>query len=93
MTDEALELYRKATELAPDQAQYREYLGEYYHSLKRKDEALLEWRGIAAGKLKTAANVARLAEVLASFGYLAEAVETNAEAWISQDLRELQATE
>ncbi len=80
MTDEALELYRKATELAPDQAQYREYLGEYYHSLKRKEEALTEWRGIAAGKLKTAANVARLAEVLASFGYLPEAVETNAEA-------------
>ena len=80
MTDEALELYRKAIELAPDQAQYREYLGEYYHSLKRKEEALAEWRGIAAGKLKTPANVARLAEVLASFGYLAEAVETNAEA-------------
>ena len=80
MTDEALELYRKAIELAPDQAQYREYLGEYYHSLKRKEEALAEWRGIAAGKLKTPANVARLAEVLASFGYLPEAVETNAEA-------------
>ncbi len=139
MTEEALELYRKATELAPDQAQYREYLGEYYHSLKRKDEALAEWREIAAGKLKSPANVARLAEVLASFGYLPEAVETNAEAckldpkdfllqvkqvdllaqadkhddallqlavvkkiaandeereaWISRDLRELQATE
>ena len=80
LTDEALELYRKAITLAPEQAQYREYLGEYFHSLKRKDEALAEWRAIAADKLKTAANVARLAEVLASFGYLAEAVETNAEA-------------
>ena len=38
------------------------------------------WRGIAEGKLKTAPNVARLAEVLASFGYLPEAVTTNAEA-------------
>ena len=80
MTDEALELYQKAVSLAPDQAQYREYLGEYYHALKRKDEALATWRQIADGNLKTAPNVARLAEVLASFGYLAEAVETNAEA-------------
>ena len=80
MADEALELYRKAIALAPEQAQYREYLGEYFHSLKRKDEALAEWRAIAAGPLKTAPNVSRLAEVLASFGYLSEAVETNAEA-------------
>ncbi len=80
MTDEALELYQKAIALAPEQAQYREYLGEYFHTLKRKDEALTTWRAIAEGKLKTAPNVARLAEVLASFGYLAEAVETNAEA-------------
>jgi tetratricopeptide (TPR) repeat protein len=80
MTDEALEQYQKAISLAPDQAQYREYLGEYFHTLKRKDEALTTWRAIAEGKLKTAPNVARLAEVLASFGYLAEAVETNAEA-------------
>ena len=80
MTDEALELYQKAISLAPEQAQYREYLGEYFHTLKRKDEAMTTWRAIAEGKLKTAPNVARLAEVLASFGYLAEAVETNAEA-------------
>ena len=80
MTDEALELYQKAISLAPEQAQYREYLGEYFHTLKRKDEALTTWRAIADGKLKTAPNVARLAEVLASFGYLAEAVETNADA-------------
>ena len=80
MTDEALGLYQKAISLAPDQAQYREYLGEYFHALKRKDEALATWRGIAEGKLKTAPNVARLAEVLASFGYLTEAVQTNEEA-------------
>ena len=80
MTDEALELYQKAISLAPEQAQYREYLGEYFHTLKRKDEAMTTWRAIADGKLKTAPNVARLAEVLASFGYLSEAVETNAEA-------------
>ncbi|HEY4258994.1 MAG TPA: hypothetical protein VGM98_02490, partial [Schlesneria sp.] len=80
MTDEALALYRKANELAPGQSQYREYLGEYLHTLQRKEEALAEWRKIASGDLKTPANVARLAEVLSGFGYLAEAVETNAEA-------------
>ena len=80
MTDEALELYKKAVSLAPDQSQYREYLGEYFHSLNRKDEALSTWRAIADGTLKTAPNLARLAEVLANFGYLTEAVETNAEA-------------
>ncbi len=80
MTDEALELYQKAMALAPEAAQYKEYLGEYYHSLKRKDEAMATWRQMAEGKAKNAANVARLAEVLSGFGYLTEAVETNAEA-------------
>ena len=80
MVDEALALYRKSIELAPEAAQYKEYLGEFFHSLQRKDEALATWRQIADGKNRTAANVARLAEVLTGFGYLAEAVETNAEA-------------
>lgn len=80
MTDEALALYQKAISLAPESAQYKEYLGEYYHSLKRKDEALATWRQMAEGNAKTAPNVARLAEVFSGFGYLTEAIETNAEA-------------
>lgn len=80
LTDESLELYQKAIALAPDQPQYREYLGEYYHALKRKDEALEAWRAIADGPQRTAPNLARLAEVLASFGYLSEAVEINVQA-------------
>jgi tetratricopeptide (TPR) repeat protein len=70
----ALELYEKAVALAPDQPQYREYLGEFYHQLKRSEDALATWRKIADGKNRTAANLARLAEVFASFGYLQEAV-------------------
>lgn len=73
MTDQALELYQKAVELAPDQPQYREYLGEYYHLLKQPEKAMTTWRAIATGKQRTAANVARLAEVLAGFGYLDDA--------------------
>ena len=80
MVDEALALYRQSIDLAPEAAQYKEYLGEYFHALERKDEALATWRSMVDGKARTAANVARLAEVLAGFGYLTEAVETNAEA-------------
>ena len=35
MTADALELYRKAATLAPANPQYREYIGEYLHNLKR----------------------------------------------------------
>lgn len=80
MVDDALAMHQKAIELAPEAAQYKEYLGEYFHSLQRKDEALATWRQMVDGKAKTASNLARLAEVLAGFGYLSEAVDTNAEA-------------
>lgn len=78
--DEAIGMYRKAIELAPDQSQYKEYLGEYFHILQRKDEALEIWRLIATGPARTAPNLARLAEVLAGFGYLAESIDANTEA-------------
>src|SRR5262249_46074991 len=80
INDEAAELYKKAIELAPDAAQYREYLGEFYHSLHKSDEALAAWREIAAGKNRTSKNLARLAEVFSGFGYLKEAVEAIGEA-------------
>jgi tetratricopeptide (TPR) repeat protein len=80
LTDEAVEGYRKAVELAPDAPQYREYLGEYYHTLKRSDEALAAWREMAAGPRRSAKNLGRLSEVLAGFGYLKEAIAANAEA-------------
>src|SRR5262249_4197982 len=54
MTDEAIALYKRAIELAPEAPQYREYLGEYYHSLKRSKEALEAWRPIAEGANRNA---------------------------------------
>lgn len=74
LSEPALELYQKAVELAPDQPQYREYLGEYYHQLKRPAEAEATWRQIAEGKNRNATNLSRLAEVFASFGYLPQAL-------------------
>lgn len=85
MTDEALALYRRAVELDPDSPQYREYLGEYYHTLKRSDEALAAWRAIAAGSNRNAKNLTRLAEVLSGFGYLKEAVDTMGQACELED--------
>jgi tetratricopeptide (TPR) repeat protein len=79
-TDDAIALYKKAIDLAPDAAQYREYLGEYYHSLKRSDEALATWRPIAEGKNRSSKNLARLAEVFAGFGYRKEAIAAMADA-------------
>jgi len=74
MMDAAEALYRKGVELAPDEPQYREYLGEFHHLRKRPEQALATWKEIAAGSRRSAAALARLAEVLASFGYLAEAI-------------------
>ncbi len=80
VVDEAIALYKKAIDLAPDAAQYREYLGEYYHSLNRSAEALATWRPIAEGKNRSAKNLARLAEVFNGFGYRKEAIAAMADA-------------
>ena len=80
LNDEAIKLYKKAIELSPKDPQYREYLGEFYHILKRPDEAQATWASIAEGDRHTAVNVARLAEVYNSFGYLDQAVDQIAEA-------------
>ncbi len=80
MVDDAISLYLRAIELAPAAAQYREYLGEYYHTLKRSTDALAAWRPIAEGTNRNSKNLARLAEVLAGFGYHKEAVAAIAEA-------------
>lgn len=78
--ERALALYRRAVELAPADSQFREYLGEFLKTLGRTDEALEAWREIARDDRRTAANLSRLAEVLAHDGQLDEAVARNAEA-------------
>ncbi len=80
MNPQALELYQQAVRLAPNDPQYREYLGEFYHILKRQDEALQTWAASAAPPNRTADNLARVAEVYNSFGYLDQAVTAIVEA-------------
>ncbi len=82
LNDEATALYQKAVELAPGDPQYREYLGEFYHIQKRTDDALKTWSSIADGPQRTAENVARLAEVYNSFGYLDQALKEIGDACI-----------
>ena len=80
LTEEAIELYRQAIVLAPNDPQYREYLGEYLHSLDRGPEALAVWKEIATGDKRNTKTLVRLAEVYRGFGYRTEAVATMGEA-------------
>lgn len=79
-TDDALELYRRAIELAPEQPQYREYLGEFLHKLDREDEALEAWVSIAEGPRENRDNLIRLAEVLSTFERSDESLQAFAKA-------------
>src|SRR5262249_57111242 len=47
---------------------------EYLHQLKRPAEAMAEWGRMAEGPNRNAKNLGRLAEVLAGFGYVKEAI-------------------
>lgn len=66
-SDEAIALYREASERDPTASQYREYLGEYLHQLNRKDEAILVWESIAEGDRRNAETLIRLAEIYRTF--------------------------
>jgi tetratricopeptide (TPR) repeat protein len=74
LPDEALPLYRRAVELAPQDAEYREYLGDYLNTLGRTDEAMLAWEAIANGDRRTAANLIRLAEIFRATGLQDKAI-------------------
>ncbi len=80
LVDDAIALYRQAIDISPENPQYREYLGEFLHNLKRPDEALAAWNSIAAGPRRNAKSLRRLAEVLRTFGNLAPATGAALEA-------------
>ena len=68
-SDRATELYKKAIELAPNEPQYREYLGEYLFQLGKKDDAVEVWQQLATGDRENRDNLVRLSEVFSTFGY------------------------
>gem|GEM_PF-7003137 len=70
---EALGLYRRAVELAPQEVQYREDLGDFLLSQNRRDEALAAWREMASGERRSRENLVRLATVLHRAGERDEA--------------------
>lgn len=80
MVDKAIAAYEQAIALAPEQSQFLEYLGEYLHSLNRRDEAMATLQKMAAGDLRTTPNLTRLSSVLENFGYTAEALAAMQEA-------------
>ena len=67
--ERATELYQRAIQLRPDEAAFREYLGEHYYQQKKTDAALAAWESIASGERRNRDSVIRLAEVFAQFGF------------------------
>ncbi|HIK94260.1 MAG TPA: hypothetical protein EYG03_20135 [Planctomycetes bacterium] len=80
MSDDAIAFYQTAVDLEPSNPQYREYLGEYFHVLKRPDDAKQMWEGMIAGDQRTTQNLVRLSEVYRGFDYAADALRTMAAA-------------
>jgi tetratricopeptide (TPR) repeat protein len=80
MADEAIKLYQRAVDLEPTNPQFREYLGEYFHALKRPDDARRMWEEMIAGDLRTTENLVRLSEVYRGFDYTEDALRTMAAA-------------
>ncbi len=63
MTDEAEKLFERAIQLAPDETQYREYLGDFLLQQNRREEAFAVWDAIAQGERRSGQSVMRLAEI------------------------------
>lgn len=68
LQDRAVSLYQSAIEKAPNEPQYREYLGEYLNQLTQTDDAVAVWTEIASGDRRNKANLIRRAEVFNRFG-------------------------
>lgn len=74
-SDEAIAMYQKAIDLAPQMHQYREYLGEYFHRLRRNDDAIATWNSIASGSRRNRDSLVRLAEVFSTFDLLDDSLK------------------
>ena len=78
--DRALDLERRAADLAPADPAYAAALAESLHAAGRGNEAVAAWRRTTTGPLRTPANLARLAATLSNRDYVDAAAGVAAEA-------------
>lgn len=75
LLNRAANLFRSLVELAPENPDWREELGETLYELGHRDDALQEWMLIADGPRRTTPNLTHLSEILERFSESAEALK------------------
>ena len=63
LPNEAQSFFERAIEMEPEQAQYREYYGQFLFDQHQREQAYETWEAIAVGARRNAGSVMRLAEI------------------------------
>ncbi|MCE2403511.1 tetratricopeptide repeat protein, partial [Candidatus Poribacteria bacterium] len=79
-TEDAVASYQKAISLAPDNLDYIEYFGEFYIRQGSREQAIATWHQIVAGEKGIAENYDRLAQLLDTKDFGAEALTASRKA-------------
>ena len=79
-TEDAVASYQKAISLAPDNLDYIEYFGEFYIRQGNREQAIETWHQIVAGEKGIAENYERLAQLLDTKDFGAEALTASRKA-------------
>ena len=72
--DDAVAAYEKAISLAPDNLDYIEYFGEFYFHQGNREKTVETWNRMVAGDRASAENYDRLAQLLDTKNFRAEAL-------------------
>ena len=79
-TADAVAAYQKAIALAPDNLDYIEYFGEFYIRQGNREQAIETWNQMVAGEKGVAENYDRLAQLLDTKDFGAEALTASRKA-------------
>ena len=79
-TEDAVASYQKAISLAPDNLDYIEYFGEFYIRQGSREQAIETWNQIVADEKEIAENYDRLAQLLDTKDFGAEALTASRKA-------------
>ena len=79
-TQDAVAAYQKAISLAPDNLDYIEYFGEFYFRQGNREKAIETWNWMVSGEKKSAENYDRLAQLLDTKDFGAEALTASRKA-------------